>query len=157
MMNKILPWLKNELSELAPVWLFFFFFIMLLKITEWAILKEVGIREGVFQKVLIFTLIISKVFIVLDKIKVINRLEKNPLIYDIIWKTFLYGLAITLARLIENLFSHSLGEVIHTLAYPRFWLILIWTMVLTFIFSSVRELFKKIGKDHFLKLFFSVP
>ncbi len=156
-MENVWRWLKKEFFELLPVFLFFLFFTSLLKITEWAILKELGIKEGVVKKVLIFTFVIAKVFIVLDKIKVIKNLEKKPLIYNIIWKTILYSIAITLARLIEQLFSHSFGEIIETFGYPRFWIILVWTTVLTFIFSAVRELFKKIGKDNFLKLFFSAP
>lgn len=152
-----MKWLKHELAELAPVWFFFFFFIMLLKVTEWAILQEVGIKEGVLKAVLILTLVIAKVFIVLDKINFINRLEKKPLIFNIIWKTFLYGITITLARLIEKLFSHSVGEIIEGFYHPRFWIVLVWTLVLTFVFSAIRELFKKMGKDNFLKLFFSAP
>jgi hypothetical protein len=156
-MKGILTWLKHEIVELAPAWLFFFFFILLLKATEWAILKEVGINEKVLGATLIFTMIIAKVFIVLDKIKAINRLDKKPLFYNILWKTILYSIGITLARLVEKLLSHSVEDIRKALGFPRFWIVLAWTLVLTFIFSSVRELFKKMGKEKFLKLLFSAP
>ncbi len=156
-MRGILTWLKHEIVELAPVWLFFFSFILLLKATEWTVLEEVGIKEGVLGATLIFTMIIAKVFIVMDKIKAINRFEKKPLFFNILLKTFLYSIGITLARLVEKLTSNSTEQVIQALAHPRFWIVLVWTLVLTFIFSSVRELYKKMGKEKFLKLLFSAP
>ena len=156
-MDKILPWLKKELHELAPVWIFFFFFVLLLRITEWAILQELGIREGIIKKALIFTFLISKVFIVLDNLEFMNRFIKRPLIYSIVWKTLFYGLGIFLARIIEFLFSQSMIEIIEGMLHPRFWIIQIWTITLLFIFCGSRELIKKIGKDNFLKMVFSAP
>jgi len=156
-MDKILPWLKKELHELAPIWAFFFFFVLLLRTTEWAILQELGIREGIIKKVLIFTYLISKVFIVLDNLEFMNRFIKRPLIYSIVWKTIFYTLGILIARIIEFLFSQSIGEIIEGMLRPRFWIIQVWTITLLFIFCGSRELIKKIGKDNFLKMVFSVP
>lgn len=156
-MDKIRSWLRKELHELAPVWIFFFFFVLLLRITEWAILRELGIREGIIRRVLIFTFLISKVFIVLDNLKFMNRFVSRPLIYGVVWKTFFYTLGITLARIIELLFSESISQIIESMLYPRFWIIQIWTVTLLFIFCSGRELIKKIGKDNFLKMVFSAP
>jgi hypothetical protein len=156
-MSKIITWLKNEIAELAPVWLFFFSFILLLKATEVTVLKEVGIKEGVLGKTLLFTAIIAKVFIILDKVKAINLLDKKPLFYNILWKTFIYSVGITLGRLIEKLFTNSIAEIIESLHQPRFWIILTWTFVLTFIYSSEREFYKKMGKEKFLKMLFSAP
>jgi hypothetical protein len=156
-MDRILSWLKKELYELAPVWIFFFFFVLLLRITEWAILQELGIREGIIKKVLIFTFLIAKVFVVLDNLNFMNRFVNRPLIYSIVWKTLFYTLGIFLARLIEFLFSQSITQIFEGMLRPRFWIIQIWTITLLFIFCSTRELIKKIGKDNFLKMVFSAP
>lgn len=152
-----MAWIKNELLKLAPVWFFFFFIIMLLKVTEWAILRELGIKEGVIRNVLILTLIIAKVFILLDNLKFINRFTTKPLIYNILWKTIIYTLMIVLVRLIEKLFSNSIQEVIESIGYPRFWIIQTWTIISVFVFLSTREFIRKIGKENFKKMLFSAP
>lgn len=156
-MDKIRSWLRKELHELAPVWAFFFFFVLLLRITEWAILHELGIREGIIKMVLIYTFLISKVFIVLDNLEFMNRFVKRPLIYNIVWKTLFYTMGIFLARIIEFLFSQSLIQIFEGMLRPRFWIVQIWTVTLLFIFCGIRELIKKIGKDNFLKMVFSAP
>lgn len=156
-MSQFFPWLKKEITELIPVWIYFFFFALLLRTTEWAILQEVGVRIGVIEKVLVVTFLIAKVFIVLDSLKFMNLFVDRPLIVSIVWKTLFYTLGVFLARIIEFLFSQTMGQIIEGMTYPRFWIVQTWIVTLLFIFCSIRELIKKIGKDNFFKLFFSAP
>jgi hypothetical protein len=85
------------------------------------------------------------------------------LIYNIVWKTSIYVLAVMLARYLERFipFLKEDGGIVgahlhlmHEIVWPRFPAIHIWFMVLFCLYSVLVELVRVLGKERMIKLFF---
>jgi len=153
-MRGLWRWVKKEFIDLTPVFLFFFFSFTLLKLMESASLHKFGLRIHDLYKLLIGTLLISKVFLVLDHARFMNIFNNRPLIYNILWKTWFYFIGTFILRYLELLISHSPNEAFNLMKDPRFLMIQVWVLVLVFVFCSTREFIKKMGPDKFKQIFF---
>ena len=85
------------------------------------------------------------------------------MIYNIVWKTAIYMVAVFIARYVEHLIPfmiedggfmtvnrHLLSEVI----WPRFWAIQIWLLVLFCMYATIVELVRALGKERMMGMFF---
>ena len=95
--------LKHELRELIPVTVFFFVAFQLLAFTETMMLEQYGIRVSVFVTAAVGALVVAKVVLLADHLPLINRFPEKPLIYNVIWKTFVYFAASLVVRYVEHL------------------------------------------------------
>ena len=111
-------------------------------------------------------LLVGKVILVVDKIPVVNKIPDKPLIYNVVWKTIIYILAVFGVRYIEHLFpfvwelgnlSAAHQQLMDEVVWSRFWSIQIWLMVLFFGYASFHELVRLIGRDEVLRMFFGQP
>jgi len=162
-MTNILQKIKHEFLQILPPTIFFFFAFNIVAITTALILKGQGIEVTSILTATVLALIVAKVMLVADYLPFINKFPDKPLIYNIVWKTAIYVLAVLLARYVEHLLpflkedggfvaahQHLLREVV----WPRFWAIQIWFVVLFFFYSMLVELVRALGKERVLKMFF---
>lgn len=154
----------KELKELLPVWLFFFVAFSLLRLTQSVILREAGFNSSTPSLVLVGSLIVAKVFLVLDWFSFVERFKEKPLVFDVLWKTGIYFVGSFIfycaEQLIETMIKdHDAGlawrKLEMSLATPRMWVILVWLLVLLFVYTAARETILAIGKTHMMKLWFS--
>ena len=119
----------------------------------------------IFAACVEFGLIVGKVVLIADALPFINKFPGKPLIYNVAWKTLVYVLAAFLVRLVENLipliikydsFREAMARIEDDIVWPHFWIIYIWLSVLLFVYCSLRELIRAIGREHVLKLFFGI-
>ena len=88
----------------------------------------------------------GKVLLIIDNLRFSNAFSNKPLIYNTLWKTFIYSLGGLAFRFVEHLvpfisthgnlatgYAHFLNES----DWPRFWAVQIWVVVLFFFFSLV--------------------
>lgn len=157
--------LKRELLSLIPPTLFFLVALGLLVFTKHLMLEQYGIHFADFGAIIVGALIIGKVVLIADHLPFTNRFPNKPLIYRIVWKSFVYVVAAFIVRTGEELIpriiehgslrqgtTHLVAEVI----WPHFWVIYIWLSVLLFTYCSLRELVRVIGEDRVLELFFGI-
>ncbi len=164
-MKSIYLRLKHELLAVIPPAVFFFVSFQLLAFTRSLMLEEYGIRISSFVTASIGAVVVAKVVLIVDHFSFVNRYPEKPLIYNIVWKTLIYIIAALVVRYVEHLIPflreyrnfalanhHLLNEVI----WPYFWVIQIWLLVLFFVYSTLRELIRVLGRERVLHMFFGV-
>jgi hypothetical protein len=164
MMN-ILQKIKHEFFKILSPTIFFFFAFNIVAITTALMLREHGIKAGSILGATILALIVAKVILVVDLMPFVNKFPDKPLIYNIVWKTFIYVLAVLLARYLEHIipFLRQDGGVIaahrhlmQEIIWEHFLAVQIWLVVLFFFYSVLFELVRVLGKKRVIKLFFGL-
>lgn len=164
-MKSLFVKIEHELSELIPPTLFFFVAIGLLMLTKRLMLQQYGIPFSDFAGVVVGALIVGKIVLIVDAFPFINKFPEKPLIYNIAWKTIIYVLAAFFVRLAEHVipliikygsFREAIVRLVDETVWPHFLVIYLWLSVLLFVYCSLRELIRAIGRDHVLKLFFGI-
>jgi hypothetical protein len=164
---KLWTTLKHEFWLMLPPTIFFFIAFMLISVTQRLILREYGVPLTGFATAAIGALLIGKVVLLTDKLSFVDKFPSpdHPLIYNIVWKSIIYFIAALLFRYIEHLIpllrehenltianQHLLTEII----WPHFWLIQMWLVVLFFLYCTIRELVRAIGRAAIIRLFFGI-
>jgi len=165
-MHPILARVKHELVEAIPPAVFFFVAFHLIAFTRSLMLQEYGIPTATFVAATIGALIVAKVVLIVDLVPFVNRFPEKPLIYNVLWKTGIYLVAAFLVRYVEHLIPfirehgdlllahrHLLEEVV----WPRFWYVQIWLLVLFFLYCTMRELIRVLGRERVRTMFFGPP
>jgi hypothetical protein len=162
-MSTIIQRVKREILGAIPPVIFFFIVFQLLAFTRTVILKEYGIQVTIFLNATLAALVVGKVVLIADKLPMVNRFPNKPLIYNILWKTIIYIVAALFVRYVEHLIpfireyknlkvanNHLLDEVI----WPHFWLVQIWLLICFFMYSTIRELVRILGRKQVRSMFF---
>ena len=161
-MNFILQRLRRGLLHTLPPFIFFFTIFYLLNVTWGLMLKEEGISKFSFSTVLVASIIVAKVFIIIDNLPFTNTFSSKPLIYQTLWKAFLYGTGTFIIRFLDYLipflwssksFTAGFGYFIAEVNWTRFWTIQLWFYLLLFVFVFSREVVVAIGPIKFRKMF----
>lgn len=162
-MSNIIPRLKREIIGAIPTVVFFFIIFQLLALTKALILKTYGIEVSTFLNATVAALIVGKVVLSADLLPIINRSPNKPLIYNIVWKTFIYMVAALIVRYVEHLIplireyknltvanSHLFNEVV----WSHFWLVQLWLLVCFLMYCTIRELGRILGREQLRSMFF---
>jgi len=162
-MSNIIPWLKREVVGAIPAVVFFFVVFQLLALTRALILKGYGIEISSFLNATIAAMIVGKVVLLADLLPFINRFPDKPLVYNTVWKTFIYMIAAILVRYVEQLVPRILeyknlaeanNHLLQEVVWPHFWLVQIWLVVCFFLFCTIREIGRTLGHEQVRSMFF---
>jgi hypothetical protein len=165
-MSSILARLKHELVQVIPPGVFFFVAFHVIAFTGALMLQEYGIPSSTFVTVTILAFLIAKVVLIVDHVPFVNRFPEKPLIYNVIWKTAFYQVAALVVRYLEHLipFIREYGDLalanrhlLEKLVWPHFWFIQIWLLVLFFLYCTMRELIRVLGRERVHAIFFGPP
>lgn len=160
--KRIALWLRSEFLHLIPALIFFFIAFNVINWTEVLLLRKVDVSLFSFGAILLGAGVVAKVIVVADHLPIINAFPNKPLIYNVLWKTTVYGLISLLIRYLMVLYpfipgTGTLAEAYRhfweSMDWTRFWAIQIWFFLLFFIYVSFRELVQAIGSDKVRKLF----
>lgn len=102
-MLKIIRTLKKEFLEILPATIFFFIALHLIAFTELLILRQYRVPISTTALFTVSALVIGKAILIADKLPFINRFPNKPLIYNIVWKTFIYVLIALFLGYLEKL------------------------------------------------------
>ena len=164
-MQKILKIIKRELVEVLPPTLFFFIAFNVITISKRLMLEQYGIEFSGFVNAVVGAFIVAKALLVADQIKFINKYPDKPLIYNIVWKTFLYLLVTLIVQYIEGIIPlwvkyHSVKIAIdrgwEEIIWPHFWAVHIVFVFLLSLYVSFRELARTIGEKKILQIFLGI-
>ncbi len=159
---KILKILKHEFFLVLPPTIFFLIAFTLMLATQRLILRQYGIPLMGFGGAVIGALIVGKVVLVVDKLPFVNKFPDKPLLYNTLWKTFIYFFAVMLFRYLEHGipllwkyrdFMEANRSLINEIVWPHFWLIHMWLVVLFFVYCAMRELVRVIGREKVVQMF----
>jgi len=127
---------------------------------------HLGVSTQTLLATLISSAIVGKVILVTDHLPILKLFSRRPLIYNMVWRTFIYYFFCYLLRVIENLIPlvrqyGSLGiawrHLIDAVWWPQFWTVQTWYFVLLFIFVIAQETVRNVGKDNLIRIFFVSP
>ncbi|MEI6301041.1 MAG: hypothetical protein WCR74_06320 [Betaproteobacteria bacterium] len=162
-MNKLLEKAKEELGKLLPPTIFFFLALHLVALFRLLMLKAAGIAPGTPLSIAVAALIMGKAVLLADMLPFINRYPDRPLAYNIAWKTAIYVLVALLIHYLERLigfwrevggFSAANEKLLAEIVWPHFWAIQLLLFLLIFMYCSLHELIRVIGKDKARQMFF---
>lgn len=159
---KLIHTLKHEFLEIIPPTVFFLVAFTLILATQRLILREYGIPLTGFGMAVIGALLVGKVVLIVDKLPFVNKFPDKPLLYNTLWKTFIYFLAALFVRYLEHVIKLSIREgsfvegnrlLMDEIIWPHFWLIQMWLVVLFFVYCALRELVRAIGREKVVHMF----
>ncbi len=149
----------HELWELAWVFLYLAFFFCSLELYSLLLLRDFHVRYLNFGFALINALVVAKVIIIGEHVRIGTRYEQHPLIMSSVYKAILFVLLVFGFHLVEELvkrFLHT-GHFAGALSMMRIndlmgrGVIVFCTFLPLFAF---RELRRVLGEKRFLDLFF---
>jgi hypothetical protein len=165
-MTQLLKILKDEIIHAIPAMIFFVITFNLITLTQRLIERADDLAYTSYTKATIGALLVGKCIIIVDNFQFVNAFAKRPLIYDILWKFFIYALAAFTFWLAEDFFhflflvgnsSQAAAAVGVKLASPAFWAILLWILMLFAVYVVASEVIEELGKDKIKKILFGSP
>lgn len=162
-MAKVFKTVVHEIRELLPAFIFFALAFNVIVITDALTTEEYGIRPFHMVGAIVLALIVAKTLLLANLLPFIDAFPEKPLIYNTLWKTFIYTVFAVIILYIEHLirFSSKYGSVaagnqqlIREVDWPRFWAVIIWLATLLFVFTASLELSRKLGPGKLRQMFF---
>jgi hypothetical protein len=154
----------NEVREALPPTIFFFVGFNFIVLTTNLLVAEYLVAVSNFMLATMAALVVGKAVLVANKIPLLRRYDRAPLIQPILFKTAFYWLVVFVARLLERLVhflleGHSPGDfpsyLATTFSWRRFSAISLWILVLFLIYVTVLEFSHLFGPGELPRLFFT--
>lgn len=164
-MNKVWAKIKHEVREVIPPTIFFLISFHIVVLDRALMAREFGVHLSSVLNATVGALLVAKVVLVADMLPAINKFPEKPLIYNVLWKTAIYVSASLLGHYLEHIiplwwrmgFRAANEQRWAEIVWPQFWAIQLWLVVLIFIYCTMRELIRVIGRERVVKIFFGTP
>jgi len=154
---------RREVNGIIPAIIYFLITFNLLHFVA-ALARQPGdIRYYNTLGVSIFALVVGKVVLIVNCFSFINAFPNRPLIYNILWKLFVYNFAIFLFRIVDLLIHlglkfRNIDEVFQhlylQLSIPMFWATELGLVVVFFGYLLFSEFVRVLGKEKVMKILF---
>ena len=97
--RRVATWFLHELREILPPIIFFFIGFHLVVLTTNLILADYRAAFGSFMLTTAAALVVGKAVLVANKMALLRRYDRAPLIQPILFKTFFYWAVVFVLRL----------------------------------------------------------
>lgn len=158
--------LKHEINKISSLALFFLFgfgyILLILKL----FIAEYSIDIYVLSKAIIGALVAAKAVAIMDATPLLNRFKQAPRYLRVLYKTFIYTLAVLILGIVERFFHayHQTKGFISALKYLlesgniyHFTGVILCILIVFFIHNIFREIDNYLGKGNLKKIFFNSP
>ena len=156
--------LLHEVREALPPTIFFFVGFNFVVLTTNLLVAQYLVAVSNFMLATLAALVVGKAVLVANKIPLLKRYDRAPLIQPILFKTAFYWVIVFFARLLER-FVHFVVEgnppgdfityLITTFSWHRFSAISLWILVLFLIYVTATEMSHLFGPGELRRLFFT--
>lgn len=152
-MGRIGTIIVHELREALPATLFFFVVFHMLAFTRTVILDDYHLSAASASIATVGALIVAKAILIVDSLP-LARWFGSRLIYNVLWRTWLFGMVSLLFRILEELLPAMFGsrsfadEAAHlwsAISWPHFWVMQMWLFALLLLFTLAAALVHRIG------------
>ena len=160
-MSHFIKWIKEEIIHIIPAVIYFSLAFNLIFFTSGLNEPAGEVRYFSYLSVTFAALIVGKVLIIVNTFPFINAFPKKPLIYNILWKSFLYAIFTLIFWILEELFhldkkyqnlSHVITQLKHELNSPAFLATILWLLSTLFIFVVFSEFMRVLGKEKIINI-----
>ncbi len=156
--------LLHEAREALPPTIFFFLGFNFVVLTSNLLVARYVVGLSNFMLATMAALVVGKAVLVANKVPLLRRYDRAPLIQPILFKTVFYWVIVFLVRLLER-FVHFLFEgnapkdfgsyLITTFSWHRFLAISLWLFVLFLIYVTASEFSHLFGPGEIPRLLFT--
>jgi hypothetical protein len=156
--------LLHEAREALPPTIFFFVSFNFIVLTSDLLVAQYLVAASSFMLATLAALVVGKAVLVANKMPLLRRYDRAPLIQPILFKTALYWVTVFFARLLER-FVHFAREgnppgdffpyLMTTFSWHRFSAISLWILVLFLIYVTASEFSQLFGPGELQRLFFT--
>jgi hypothetical protein len=143
--------------------LFLFILFSIFNTYQRLLLNDFGYHHIYYGYALVQALILAKVILIGEEMKIGKRYEINPLIYPVIYKTVIFTLVVLTLTLLEHFIAglfagRTMAETFASITTQKINIILAKIFIMFFIyimFFSFLELNRALGKGKLYDLFFT--
>jgi hypothetical protein len=153
-----------EVREALPPTIFFFVGFNFVVLTTNLLVAQYLVAVSNFMLATTAALVVGKAVLVANKMSLLRRYDRAPLIQPILFKTACYWIVVFLARLLERFVRFSLdgnspgdfpSYLVTTFSWRRFSAISLWILVLFLIYVTASEFSRLFGSGELRRLFFT--
>ena len=162
--RRIGVWIVHEWLEMLPPTIFFFVGFNFIVLTTTLLVAQYLVAVSNFMLATLAALVVGKAVLVANKMSLLRRYDRAPLIKPILYKTAFYWVVVFLVRLLER-FVHFAAEgnspsdfpsyLVNTFSWHRFSAISLWIMALFLIYVTATEISHLFGPGELRRLFFT--
>src|SRR6516164_6001472 len=156
--------LLHEAREALVPTLFFFIGFNFIVLTTNLLVAQYLVAVSNFMLATLAALVVGKAVLVANKISLLRRYDRAPLIQPILYKTAFYWVIVFLARLLERFVHFALdgnppgdfpSYLVTTFSWHRFSAISLWILALFLIYVTATEFSHLFGPGELRRLFFT--
>ena len=163
--NRIGARILHEAREAVGPTLFFFVGFNFIVLTTNLLVVDYAVAVSNFMLATLAALVVGKAVLVANKMPLLRRYDRAPLIKPILYKTAFYWVIVFLARLLERFVHFSVVDgnrpgdfathLITSFSWRRFTAISLWIFVLFLIYVTATEFSHLFGPGELRRLFFT--
>ena len=156
-------WLLHEFYEVLPPTVFFAVGFNLVVFSMNLVLAQYSLHVASVLVATTAALVVGKAVLVANTMPFLRRFDTAPLVWPILFKTFVYWVFVFIARLIEAFVRHLVDAgrargffyaALEQFSWHRFVFIQLWVLVLFLIYVTASELNALFGDGELLRVLF---
>lgn len=153
----------HVVRHMLPPTLYFFVAFNLVVFTTNLLTHDYWFNLTGFMLASTTALVVGKVVLIVDKVRIIDKFRGAPLIQPILYKTVFYGIVVTIVRFLERVlhfafdargFDAAAQAAILDFSWHRFVAVQIWIFVSFLLYVTASELNALVGDGQLRRLFF---
>jgi len=162
--RRIGAWILHEWLEMLPPTIFFFVGFNFIVLTTNLLVAQYLVAVSNFMLATLAALVVGKAVLVANKMSLLRRYDRAPLIQPILYKTAFYWVVVFFVRLLERFVHFTLegnppgdfiSYLITTFSWHRFSAISLWILALFLIYVTATEFSHLFGPGELRRLFFT--
>jgi hypothetical protein len=162
-MKKLFAFLKKESLELLPPTMFFLLVLQLTVLVRTVLVSESQFSMTTSTAALIGALVIGKSILIADALPLFRWFREPKLIYNTVWRVFLYLIIVLLFQVLEELIplvskyggvGAALERFSSEVNVARFWVTHLMLALFLIIWSFTTTLIDIIGRQRLLQVLF---
>lgn len=149
--------------HVLPPTLYFFVAFNLISFTTDLLVHNHWFRPSSFAMATVTALVVGKVVLVVDRIRLIDKFRGGPLIRPILYKSVFYSAVVLIVRFLEKVAGFAidaggLGPAFHDalrdFSWHRFVAVQLWIFICFLVYVTATEFNALVGQGQLFRLFF---
>lgn len=146
-----------------PPTLYFFVAFNLISLTTDLLVHNYWFRLSSFLLASTTALVVGKVVLVVDRVRIIDKFRGGPLIRPILYKSVFYSAVVLVVRFLEKVlhvawdaggFGSAFRDALQDFSWHRFVAVHMWIFICFLIYVTATELNALVGQGQLYRLFF---